>query len=73
VLKNVSSICIEEIYSALVECIRPIKAKKTKERKRGFKYIQDLFSTKEEKEDKTESNVKDGSIEIQDCIMVKPR
>ena len=73
VLKDVHAICTEEIYNALVECERAMKAKKTKGRKRQSKRTKDISSSEEGEEDNAESEVKEGSVEIQDCIVVKPR
>ena len=73
VLKDIHAICTEEIYNALVECERATKPKKTKERKQRSKYTKDISSSEEEEEDKAESDMEEGSVEIQDCIVVKPR
>jgi hypothetical protein len=72
VLKNVHAICTEEVYNALVECEKAAKHQMTKARKRQSKCTKDVSSSEEDKEDNVESEL-EGSVEIQDCIVVRPQ
>ncbi len=71
VLKNVYAICTEEVYNALVECEKGTKQRTKKGRKRRSKRAKDVSSSEEEEEDSTDIELDDGSVEIQDCIVVK--
>jgi hypothetical protein len=42
-------------------------------RKRGRKRTKDVSSSEEDEEDNAESELEEGSVEIRDCIVVRPQ
>jgi len=71
VLKDVHAICTEEVYNALLECEKATKKHTMKGRKRRSKHTKDVSSSEEEEEDNTDTDLVDGAVEIEDCIVVK--
>ena len=75
-LKNTCAISTEEVYNALAECEKETKKKKrggAKGRKQKSKCTKEVSSSEKEEEDNTDSELEEGSVEIQDCIVVESR